>query len=196
MKVIFLDHDGVICLESNWGSRSKKRKGLEKLATEYSELPVDCRFDNFDPKAIAVLNEILDETGAEIVVSSDWRLHATVSEMGDYYTAQGIKSRPIGYTGLVREASAIDQIDFSRYSEMAEVTRHLEILQYLQDHPEITHWVAVDDLHMGIRVEASRYGAFDRDWGLANFVWTPQSREGIKQSGVKLKIVNYLNGNS
>ena len=29
---------------------------------------------------------------------------------------------------------------------------------------------------------------------LTNFVWTPQSREGIKQSGVKEKIINFLNG--
>ena len=26
MKVIFLDHDGVICLPQQWGGRHKKRK--------------------------------------------------------------------------------------------------------------------------------------------------------------------------
>jgi hypothetical protein len=30
-------------------------------------------------------------------------------------------------------------------------------------------------------------------WGLTNFVLTPKSSEGIKQSGIKEKIVNYLN---
>jgi hypothetical protein len=61
------------------------------------------------------------------------------------------------------------------------------------DNPEITQWVAVDDLHMGKHVENSKYGAFDRDdWGLTNFVWTPRSSEGIKQSGVKDKILKYL----
>jgi hypothetical protein len=42
--------------------------------------PVDVkyRFDYFDKKAIKVLNQVLEETGAEIVVSSDWRLYANV----------------------------------------------------------------------------------------------------------------------
>jgi hypothetical protein len=193
MKVIFLDNDGVICLEQNWGSRSKKKKAVKK-PTDGSDWPVDCRFDNFDKKSIDLLNSILEETGAEIVVSSDWRHYATVDEMGDYYISQGIAKRPIAFTENIRDTSLIENIDYSRYSEQAEATRHLEILQYIQDHPEITDWVAVDDLHMGKRVEASRYGAFDRDWGLTNFVWTPQSREGIKQSGVKEKIINFLNG--
>ncbi len=72
MKVIFLDHDGVICLYDNWGSRLKKQKewGGRKLSMGLLEIPLEYRFDNFDQKAVKVLNEILEETGAEIVVSS------------------------------------------------------------------------------------------------------------------------------
>jgi hypothetical protein len=68
-----------------------------------------------------------------------------------------------------------------------EQSRSLEILQYLRDNPEVTEWVAVDDLDMG------RNGEDWKNWGLTNFVLTPKSTEGIKQSGVKEKIVNYLN---
>jgi hypothetical protein len=32
-----------------------------------------------------------------------------------------------------------------------------------------------------------------RYWGLTNFVWTPQMTEGIKQSGIKEKILQFLN---
>jgi hypothetical protein len=32
----------------------------------------------------------------------------------------------------------------------------------------------------------------EMDWGLTNFVLTPSSREGIKQTGIKDKILNYL----
>ena len=81
MKVIFLDNDGVICLASNWGSRYKKRKQTYTEDNPMSmdvEPPVEYRFDDFDTKAIKVLNDILTETRAEIVVSSDWKLHATV----------------------------------------------------------------------------------------------------------------------
>jgi hypothetical protein len=45
---------------------------------------------------------------------------------------------------------------------------------------------------MGTHVEASYYGPYDRDWGLENFVWAPQCDEGIKQSGIKEKIIKYL----
>ena len=93
MKVIFLDNDGVICLHNNWGGRSKKWKKFKKLnpdAINDKSAPVDVRFDDFDKKAIKILNNILEETGAEIVVSSDWKLHASLEELGEYYETQGI----------------------------------------------------------------------------------------------------------
>jgi hypothetical protein len=200
MKVIFLDNDGVICLANNWGSRYKKARQymIDHNIPEYDRKmynsktrPIEIRFDNFDPKAIKVLNKIIEATNAEIVVSSDWRLFATLEELGDYYTMQGICKKPIGFTKLLGDCEQPENYPWS-YTNDREQARSLEILQYLKDHPEITHWVAVDDLHMGVHVEASRYGAHDRDWGLSNFVWTPRDWEGIKQSGVKQKILKYL----
>ena len=196
MKIIFLDHDGVICLDNNWGSRKKKQDkwGGRKLSMSLREIPLEYRFDNFDKKAIDVLNEILETTGTEIVVSSDWKAWASIEQMGEYYEMQGIIKKPIAYTKNLGQCSFQDTKSFiwsSTYD--LEQSRYVEITQYLMDHPEITHWVSVDDLHMGRHVENSKYGAFDRDdWGLENFVWTPRPSEGIKQSGVKEKILKYL----
>jgi hypothetical protein len=53
------------------------------------------------------LNEILEQTGAEIVVSSDWRIWCSVEEMGDYYESQGIIKRPIDFTGNVIDQSKV-----------------------------------------------------------------------------------------
>jgi hypothetical protein len=196
MKIIFLDHDGVICLDNNWGGRRKKQNkwGGMKLSMDRKGIPVEYRFDNFDQKAVSVLNEILDETDAEIVVSSDWKHWATVEEMGEYYEMQGIKKKPIDFTKNLGQCSFQDKKSFQwSYTYDLEQSRYVEITQYLMDHPEITQWVAVDDLHMGKHVENSKYGAFDRDdWGLTNFVWTPRPSEGIKQLGVKDKILKYL----
>ena len=84
--------------------------------------------------------------------------------------------------------------DFPWYrTEGLAQERHFEIKEWLKNHPEVTHWVAVDDLNMGVHMEKTAWGeSYDRSWGLENFVWTPRTSEGIKQSGIKEKILKYL----
>lgn len=206
MKILFLDNDGVICLANNWGTRFEKAKRYAKehdIPTEgfyQHDLPVDVIFDDFDKGAVKVLNSILEQTGAEIVVSSDWKLHANLGDLGDYYEAQGIIKRPISVTqrfnfsewNLIYDVPDRDQFPWSREYDL-EQSRHFEILKWLKDnqHLDITHWVAVDDLDMGQWIKEGKT-LQHRDWGLTNFVWTPRSREGIKQSGIKDKILKYL----
>ena len=194
MKVIFLDHDGVICLSGEWGGRVKKQqKAGRKLTQSVLSLPVDARFDNFNKKAIDVLNEILEETSAEIVVSSDWKRWATVEEMGEYYESQGIKKNPIAFTKSVNDCTCYNEHTFAWSPRwLLEQERSIEINQYLVDHPEITHWVAVDDLNMGIPQKHESWGDMEMDWGLTNFVLTPKGSEGIKQSGIKDNIIKFL----
>lgn len=195
MKVIFLDNDGVICLSTEWGGRHKKQqKAGRKMSQSISSLDVKYRFDNFNKKAIAILNSIIEETGAEIVVSSDWKKHATLEELGDYYEAQGIIKRPIDVTELCQDLYNVggaahlkdEDINWNR-QWMLEQERHVEILEWLTRHPEVTHWVAIDDLNM-----AKNYEGIERTWGLENFVLTPRSIEGIKQSGIKDKVLEFL----
>jgi hypothetical protein len=179
MKVLFLDHDGVICLSNNWGGRYKK-KGYDSNP----ETPMDIRMDSFDDKAVKVLNSIIEETGCEIVVSSDWKRWGTLEQMQEMYVTRGIKP-PIGLTPLLKNCT-IHGNNFIWSKEWdLEQERSIEIKQYLHDHPEITHWVAVDDLNMSNDEEF-------KPWGLENFVLTPKSSEGIKQSGVKDKILKFL----
>jgi hypothetical protein len=193
MRCVFLDHDGVICLSNNWGGRAKKwskyRSENPESSSDKRDAPVDVRFDDFDEKAVRILNQILEETGAEIVVSSDWKGWANVEEMGEYYESKGIIKKPIALTPDLGECTwenpERESWVWSPRWDL-EMSRVVEIRQYLHDHPEITHWVAVDDLHMG------KIGEDWKNWGLDNFVLTPRSNEGIKQSGVKEKILKHL----
>lgn len=182
MKVLFLDHDGVICLMSNFGTRFKKGKGH---LTDDSVLK---RFDNFDKKAIKTLNDIIEKTGCEIVVSSDWKIWATVEEMGEYYEYHGIIKKPIDFTPSINDVDVPKDFKWDHNYDL-EQTRTLEIKDWLEKHPDVTQWVAVDDLFMGItqndKVE-------DKVWGLKNFVWCPTIYEGIKQTGIKGKIIEFL----
>lgn len=187
-SILFLDCDGVICLANNWGSRVKKRK-KDKISLVMNDPDVEAkyRFDYFDKKAIKVLNQVLEETGAEIVVSSDWRLFATLEELGEYFLSEGIIKKPIAFTKRYIGCDKPDEFEWKR-STMYEQQRCIEVRQYLIDHPEVTHWACIDDLQLG---EKDSYG-FDRKWGLSNFVHTPRMNEGIKQSGVKEKLLEYL----
>lgn len=196
MKVIFLDNDGVICLSNNWGSRYKKQKewGGRKLSMTSWEIPVEYRFDNFDEKAIKVLNKILEETGAEIVVSSDWRLHANLEQLGEYYLSQGISKKPIAVTELFKDIFPSEWSQL-RFRAELELERSMEIQNWLEQHPEVTNWVAIDDLDMSIEFLSGHFAAkdgSDSKPGLSNFVHTPRSNEGIKQSGIKEKIIKFL----
>jgi len=172
LKVLFLDHDGVICLLSEYGSRIKRRKkaGIA-LDCSAGSLPLELRYDNFNNKAIKTLNNIIKESDCEIVVSSDWRLYSSVAEMGDLYNSRGIIKKPIAFTPIV---------DLGR--RQWERARISEILLYLEEHKDITHWVAVDD--MGLEIGKSVADVW-------NFVRTNEL-EGIKQSGIKEKILRFL----
>jgi len=166
MKVLFLDHDGVICLMPQWGKRKKFR----------------LLFDPFCSKAVKVLNEIIKETDCNIVVSSDWRLHCDINEMRNVYSDRKIIKSPISYTKVFSDTDEdILETTWSykdRYQIAARV-REKEIQRWLEDNPGVTSWVAVDDLPMH---------------KLKCFVHTPYPSEGIKQTGVKEKIIKYLNG--
>ena len=189
MKVIFLDHDGVICLSTEWGGRHKKQKKWDgrKLSMSMRDIPLEYRFDNFNKKSIKVLNEIIEETGAEIVISSDWKLHGTLEELSNYYESQGIVKKPIALTTNLGQCTWYnDKVWIWSPRWDLEMTRVIEITQFLHDHPEITHWVAVDDLDMG------KNGESWKDWGIDNFVLTPLATQGIKQSGIKDKILKFL----
>ena len=168
--IIFLDHDGVICLRGNWGSRFKKAQRWAKehdiaMAGFYErpDLPVGVLFDDFDQKAVKVLNGIINETGADIIVSSDWRLQADLPALQRFYLEQGVIKGPIGMTGICRDAQF-------------EEARVKEIQGWLEQSPR-PNWVAVDDMDLS---------------ALGRFVHTPRSSEGIKQSGVAEKIIRLL----
>lgn len=182
MKILFLDHDGVICLANNWGSRFKKQKRSIAETVADKDLPVELRFDNFDQKAIKVLNSIIEQTDAEIAISSDWRTWATLEELGEFYLSQGIIKKPIAVTPLMKDFDD-NTFQLFHYKRWYERIRILEIQEWLKNNP-VEKWVAVDDLNMSPEANGG--------YGLENFVLTPRSTEGIKQLGKKEEILRYL----
>lgn len=172
MKVIFLDHDGVICLPEEWGSRTRKQKAWSnKKVTSLRDIPIKYRFDDFNKKAVEILNEILTETGAEIVVSSDWRLYSTLSELKEFYKEQGVIKEPIAMTGFTTEFASPEN-------------RQQEILNWLgkrSAEEPIESWVCLDDMDMQEFLSPN------------NFIWLEDDTQGITKKGFKEKIISLLN---
>lgn len=91
MKVVFLDIDGVLVTVET------VRKNLH-----YGEES----FNPFHPEAVRQLNRVLEETGAEIVVSSSWRCDGPRWDaLMDHFAAQGVCRRPIGRTPFLERKS-------------------------------------------------------------------------------------------
>ena len=192
MKIIFLDHDGVICLSQQWGGRAKKQVEWNRLNPdncvyyeyEFNKMDIEYRFDDFDEKAIKVLNQILKDTDAEIIISSDWRLECSLEEMQEFYKKSGIIKSPIGYTPQLNDDDfKKEDLKFPFWSGIRiplgyEAERAMEISKWLSNN-EVDSWVAIDDLNM------TPY--------LDRFVRTIKMSEGIKQSGIKQKVIKYLN---
>jgi len=164
MKVIFLDHDGVVCLSREWGSRFQKKKRFILEGGDEDDIPAYIRLDNFNKMAVDVLNDIILTSGAEIVCSSDWRLHATLDEMKDLFHRYGVIKGPIDFTP-----------ELQTITKKADI-RVDEINLWLSNHPEVTHWVAIDDMDLS---------------ELDNFVKT-REREGLKQCNISSKILKFL----
>lgn len=159
MKIIFLDIDGILALAF----------GSMKTDNKWDAYP-------FDKKAVKVLNKILKETDAEIVLSSDWKHHYSLKQLTEIFLEfNGVIKAPIDVTPALPTNAM--------YLESGRVA---EIKLWLKDNAEklnVTHWVAVDDLEMAetpIKI------------GLSNFVWCPKFNEGIKQIGIKEKILKFL----
>ena len=83
MRVIFLDIDGVLATEES----------SEQPNHELYAYP-------FDKDCVNIFNDILLETGAEIVLSSDWRLmYQDIKTLDLLFKHNGIIRSPVDVTG-------------------------------------------------------------------------------------------------
>jgi hypothetical protein len=92
MRILFLDIDGVICTTSCYGIGKNNKWGTYM----------------FDSKCVALLNFIIQETGAEIILSSDWRNQHTLSEMREIFAHNGVIRGPIGYTPSLKSYNGMN----------------------------------------------------------------------------------------
>ena len=128
-KIIFLDVDGVLN-RHHWRYGTKKKSPMG--------------YTGIESKYIAQLKRIVDDTGAEIVLSSDWQMCFDTDE------CDSEKADPDG-TYLVQCLKEFGlQIlckSHGKWCKNQRVTgRGGEIRLYLKLHPEVTDYVILDDI--------------------------------------------------
>ena len=124
MKVIFLDIDGVLNSEQFWEEQTQSFRYTAALNEGKTDDEISV-VANFDPVAVEWLNYIVAKTDAEIVVSSTWR--------SDYNIQFKLR-----YAGIKKPMYGITPFSKDRH-------RGTEIKKWLDDHPEVTHYVIIDD---------------------------------------------------
>lgn len=136
-KVLFLDLDGVLNTEDYFASL--KDKGL----------PTEDSFGNlFSPDAVENLRRIIEATGAQIVISSSWRF-AGLGTLKLMWKERHLPGNLYDITSLFVADDYIrahmDDQSFDFYEAMTSA-REMEISAWLQEHPEVTNYVILDDL--------------------------------------------------
>ncbi len=131
MKIIFLDFDGVL-----------------NTADWYRQMTHDTAFDDygtvFDPHAVANLKKVVDDTGADIVVSSSWK-ELGLATMLEMWEERRLPGRVVGMTPTYIDEEMLLNADLTNMDFMNG--RGSEIKGWLQLHgKEVSHYVILDDM--------------------------------------------------
>lgn len=151
MKVIFLDFDGVL--------------NSEKYVQNCGEYGVV-----IDPSRMFLLKQIIDVTGAKIVLSTSWREHWETNPSECNSTGQQINTI-FGEYGL----------QITGKTPKLHLRREQEIKHWLDEHPEVENFVVLDDMFLGA------------EFLEGHFVKTSNYFNGLDETDVK-KAIEILNG--
>ena len=131
MKVIFLDIDGVLAIDKNFGTRKEKLWKKDKIA-EQLKVPY-----MWDEKCVMALNRLVLRDDLQIVLSSDWKMHWNLDEMAEIFRINGVCRSPIGYTHKHK----------TNMTSSLESDRVKQILDWVEQNC-VTTWCAVDDMDL------------------------------------------------
>ena len=177
-RIVFLDIDGVLQRPSakkrfEYCHRDLEKSEMPKIYeylkgkfgidfSVYDQYDVAAVYFDWDRTALALLKLVLNLTGAQIVLSSDWRLFGGFQRMKDFFTIHGLEKYFIDITrvdkiyGSKKNTYEIIDEDFKqrteerykeKYGKDARIaSRSIEILDWLDRNPDVKYWVAIDDM--------------------------------------------------
>ena len=150
-KVLFLDIDGV--LNTGWWY-SQMDKNTSKDKYGYA----------FDPNSVANLKRILDETGADIVISSSWKSFG-FTELEEMWQRRGLPGKLIGITPNSVSDEMLLNADLD-HMELFSI-RGMEIKEWLTKHGKhVSNYVIIDDMDNMLPEQQSHFVKTDPEIGI------------------------------
>lgn len=120
----------------------------------------------FDPRSVANLKRILDETGADIVISSSWKSFG-LSELEDMWQDRGLPGKLIGITPNSVSDEMLLNADLD-HMELFSI-RGMEIKEWLDKHgKKVSHYVIIDDMDNFLSSQQSHFVQTDPEVGITN----------------------------
>lgn len=153
-KIIFIDVDGPLSY-GTWN------EGKVTMHDTYGEFKIPYPWVHEDCDA---LHKICEETNAELVVSSDWKMHFTFRQLQHIFRYYGINAPVIDITTHQSLWNKMSQPD-------REWMRAAQITKWVKDN-KISNWISIDDMKlneqykwMKPKVPQWRHVQVDGDWG-------------------------------
>jgi hypothetical protein len=120
----------------------------------------------FDPRSVANLKKILDETGADIVISSSWK-SLGLSELEEMWQERGLPGKLIGITPNSVSDEMLLNADLD-HMELFSI-RGMEIKEWLDKHgKKVSHYVIIDDMDNFLSSQQSHFVQTDPEFGITN----------------------------
>jgi hypothetical protein len=169
-KIIFIDVDGPLSY-GTWGEGKVTIPGRGyDFIIPYPWVKEDCE----------ALQKICDETNAELVVSSDWKIHFSFLQLKRIFMHYGIYAPVVDIT--------THQILWNKMSQPdREWMRAAQITKWVKDN-KISNWISIDDMKLNEqykwlkpKVPQWRHVQVDGDWG-----WGGKLRDKVDECIEKL----------
>lgn len=151
-KVLFLDIDGVLNTE-------RQQDRCKEAGLSYA--------DNFgyafDPVTVANLKRIVDETGADIVISSSWKVWG-LNTMQKLWTNRGLPGKVINVTPNTESDELMLSVDLDM---MLPAGKGSEIKEWLETNgSQVTHYAILDDMDDMLPEQQSHFVQTDPTIGI------------------------------
>lgn len=145
-KIIFLDIDGV--LRPLYGAGFQ----ISSIMMDGENVPIVDGDTEFLPSAMTALRIILEQTGAAIVLSSEWRRHPTLRD------GVAMNLRRKGLPPFIDETPPFERSLTGNPLRSFAIRRAREIGAWLRGHPEVKQWVVLDDIDLTMADEERQTG--------------------------------------